>query len=566
MLRSIALVSLLSSATLGCADSSLEAASHAEEVDQGDRSAGGAPRLGWPDLGLPLPQQDVEHGSPSLGRAPELAPGSAPGLAPEDSSVPASAQALIETDPRLPAIPSLTDLDARETRPFKGDLEGIRERELLRVLVTPSRSDFFAAEGRLRGFEYELFRELSEELDRERAAGTPPIQVVFIPMEAEDLIPALLAGHGDVIGASLTVTEARSAQVDFTEPYMGGVREVLVSHAGAAEPGTWEDLAGVRVHVASGTTFAAGLEARSADLVAGGLDPIQVVPTGRALDVEDMLELVHSGALQYTVCDDYLAGHWAELLDGLRVHPDLYLREGAEIAWAVRPGARQLKARLDDFIGRHRRGTLIGNVLFKRYYGSTRWISNPLRVQETERLTSILGPLMAHAEAHGFDWQLIAAQAYQESRLDPRARSRSGALGLMQLLPATAADVGVTNLLDPELNLLAGCRYMAWLREHFVQDPDLDEEARIHFCLAGYNAGPSRVRRWREAAVGRGLDPDRWFGSVELLALEDVGLQPVQYVGNISKYRTLYSMLLDGETKHSEARARLERALVASER
>ena len=107
---------------------------------------------------------------------------------------------------------------------------------------------------------------------------------------------------------------------------------------------------------------------------------------------------------------------------------------------------------------------------------------------------------------------------------------------------------------------------MAWLREHFVQDPDLDEEARIHFCLAGYNAGPSRVRRWREAAVGRGLDPDRWFGSVELLALEDVGLQPVQYVGNISKYRTLYSMLLDGETKHSEARARLERALVASER
>ena len=121
--------------------------------------------------------------------------------------------------------------------------------------------------------------------------------------------------------------------------------------------------------------------------------------------------------------------------------------------------------------------------------------------------------------------------------------------------------MGVTDLLDPAQNLAAGFRYMAWLRKHFVNDPDLDDDTRLHFCLAAYNAGPSRVRRWREAAVSRGLDPDRWFGSVELLALEDVRLQPVQYVGNISKYRTLYSMLLAGETRHAAARERLEGTL-----
>ena len=550
----VTLLPLLLGLLLGCSDSAVQA-----EARHRPGSVG-APRLGLADLGIALPAPGSLAGLEGVdeGERPLQGSSSVGTSSVGTSSVPTN-HGGAELLGRGPAV--MVDLDARETRPFTGDLDGIRERELLRVLVTPGRSDFFAAEGRLRGFEYELFRELSEEMDRARPAGAPPIQVAFIPMATEDLIPALLAGLGDVVAASMTVTEARAAQVAFTASYMGGVREVLVSHAGTEGPAGWEDLAGSRVHVAGGTTFASGLEARGAALVEAGLEPVEVVSTGRDLDQEDMLELVHSGALQYTVCDDHVAEHWADLLDGLRVHGDLHLRADAEIAWAVRPNAVELKALLDDFVSRHRRGTLIGNVLFKRYYRSTRWISNPLRLAETERLTSILEPLRAQAEAHGFEWEWIAAQAYQESRLDPRARSRSGALGLMQLLPSTGADMGVTNLLDPEQNLTAGCRYMAWLREHFVNDPDLDEDVRIDFCLAAYNAGPSRVRRWREAAVSRGLDPDRWFGSVELLALEDVGLQPVQYVGNISKYRTLYSMLMEGETRHAAARERLERAL-----
>lgn len=532
---------------LGCADSVVEAGSQPPEP------SAAPPRLGLPDLGLPLP------GPGGAAATTGLAPG-------EGSRTTASLPPVPEPGAQAPDAPVVVDLDARETRPFKGDLPGIRERELLRVLVTPGRSDFFAAEGRLRGFEYELFRELSEELERERRPGTPPMQIAFVPMPAEDLIPALLAGHGDVIASSMTVTEARSAQVAFTAPYMTGVREVLVSHAGSEAPASWEDLAGERVHVSAGTSFTPGLEARSAALVARGLEALEVVETGRGLDLEDMLELVHSGALRYTVCDRHLADHWADLLDGIRVHEDLHLNADAQIAWAVRPDAPELKALLDDFAARNRKGTLIGNVLFNRYYRSTRWIANPLRLAETERLTSILEPLQAQAEAFGFEWQLIAAQAYQESGLDPAARSRSGALGLMQLLPSTGADMGATDLLDPEQNLEAGCRYMAWLREHFVNDPDLDEDVRVDFCLAAYNAGPSRVRRWRQAAVERGLDPDRWFGSVELLALEDVGLQPVHYVGNISKYRTLYSMLLEGETRHTAARQHLESALAAEGR
>jgi len=541
-------VAFLSVTAVGCGEAKVEAGTARAEIGVV------APRLGLPDLGLPLPP---------VGAAPGVSPPAAVADAPPG----ATPDAVVTLSGAATATaPTLVDLDARETRPFKGDLPDLRERELLRVLVTPGRSDFFAAEGKLRGFEYELFRELAEELGRNRRPGSLPMQVAFVPMGGADLIPALLAGHGDVIASSMTVTDTRAEQVAFTSPYMSGVREVLVSHAGAPAPASWADLAGARVHVAAGTSFLPGLQARSAALVAEGLPAIEVVETGRELDQEDMLELVHSGALRYTVCDDFLVEHWAELLDGLRVHRDMHLDSDARIAWAVRPDAPELKALLDDFIAGHRRGTLIGNVLFKRYYKSTRWIANPLRRMETERLTSILGPLKEHADAFGFDWELIAAQAYQESGLDPMARSRSGALGLMQLLPSTGQDMGAKDLLDPEDNLRAGCRYMAWIRRHHVNDPDLDEEVRVDFCLAAYNAGPSRVRRWREAAVARGLDPDVWFGSVELLALEDVGLQPVQYVGNISKYRTLYTMLLNGETRHAEARAHLERELAATGR
>jgi len=149
---------------------------------------------------------------------------------------------------------------------------------------------------------------------------------------------------------------------------------------------------------------------------------------------------------------------------------------------------------------------------------------------------------------------MIAAQAFQESRLDPTTVSPAGAVGLMQLLPSTAADMGVTELRDPERSLYAGIKYMDWLRRTQFDEPQLSAEAQLDFCLAAYNAGATRVRRWRAAAPGRGLDPDLWFGNVELLALEDVGIEPVHYVGNINKYYILFAMSLDSIELSKRAR------------
>ncbi|MHC4909056.1 MAG: transglycosylase SLT domain-containing protein, partial [Planctomycetota bacterium] len=137
-----------------------------------------------------------------------------------------------------------------------------------------------------------------------------------------------------------------------------------------------------------------------------------------------------------------------------------------------------------------------------------------------------------------------AAQSYQESQLNPDIVSHAGAVGLMQLLPATAKDMGETNLRDPESNIRAGVKYMDWIRRNFFDDPALDPAVKVDFALASCNAGPSRVRRWRETARERGM-PDRWFGSVERIALEEVGPEPVRYVANINKYYVAYSLALE---------------------
>jgi len=451
-----------------------------------------------------------------------------------------------------------TPMILRASAPFTGDWGEIRERGALRVLVSYSRTNFFLAEGRLRGFEYEMFHELEKQLAGEQAKGEPPLKIAYLPVPFDELLPALLEGRGDVAAASLTVTPEREEFVAFTDPYRVGVDQILVAGAHTKDVHAWADIAGEEVHVLGGTTYVDHLERVNDDLIAAGLDPLVIVTTGRGLETEDLLELVHSGAFDYTLTDRYLAEIWSGVLDGLRLETDIVADHAGKLAWAVRPNNPLLKERLNEFTRDNKQGTMIGNVLFKRYYATTKWISNPTLSVEHSKLGPFLEPLQRHAADFGFDWLLIAAQAYQESNLDPDAVSYAGAVGLMQLLPSTAKDMGVTELHDPERNLYAGVKYMAWLRKHFFDEPQLTSEDQLDFCLAAYNAGPGRVRRWRKAAPGRGLDPDRWFGNVELLALEDVGMQPVQYVSNINKYFILFTLTLDDLERHARAREALE--------
>lgn len=419
-----------------------------------------------------------------------------------------------------------------------------QETRFLTVLIPFDRTRFFIRNGQPMGFEFELVRAFEQHLNERRRRGEPLVQAIYVPTRFSQLVPLLADGIGDIAAGGLTITGERAARVDFGRPYFEDVAELVVAHAGAAPLESLDDLAGRRVVVLRGSSYVDSLARLNDDLAARGLGTIDVVEAAPELGTEDLLEMVHAGVFDYTIADQHIAELWAGVLAGLHVHADLRVAEGGAIAWAVRPGADALRAEVDAFMDTVRRGTLIGNVLFNRYYDGHRFIDNPLGANGLDGLVRYRELFERHAAAHGFDWRLVAAVAFQESRFDADARSPRGAVGLMQLLPATAAYVGIEDPTPVDANIEAGVRYLAYLRDRVLgNDATLDERARQHFMLAAYNAGPGRLRELRAMTRDElGLDPDRWFFNVERAAQLRIGSETVRYVTDVNKYWLAYQL------------------------
>ena len=144
---------------------------------------------------------------------------------------------------------------------------------------------------------------------------------------------------------------------------------------------------------------------------------------------------------------------------------------------------------------------------------------------------------------------MIAALAYQESRIDQKKKNPSGAIGVMQVLPSTASDpnVNIPNIKNMESNIHAGVKYLRFIRDRYFEDQPMDPLNKILFSLASYNAGPAKVARLRKEAVKMRLDPNIWFDNVEIIAARQIGRETVQYVSNIYKYYIAYRMVIDAD-------------------
>ena len=247
----------------------------------------------------------------------------------------------------------------------------------------------------------------------------------------------------------------------------------------------------------------------------------------------------------------------AQVLPGLDSRPNLKINSGGQLALAVRPNNPQLLASVNAFVRGHRRGTTIGNMLFTRYFRNARWLTNPMSGEQRRRRDALEKLFRNYGKEYGFDWLLLAAMAYQESAFDPNARSDAGEIGIMQVLPATAIEMGLgSNLVDPNENIHAAAKYLAKLRDTYFNDPALEPAARNDFILAAYNAGPGNVKNWRTIAAARGMDANRWRENVERISLEMIGEQTYRYVRNIEKYYLIYTETSALDTARDAARRR----------
>ena len=431
---------------------------------------------------------------------------------------------------------------------WQGDLDGMLERRQIRVLVPYSRTFFFIDEtGSQRGLSHSFMEAFENFLNERLGSGHLRVRVVYVPVTRDRLIPWLLEGRGDVIAANLTVTDSRSELVAFTEPLARNVREVLISGPAAEPISELDELAGRQVFVRPQSSFYESLTELNQEFRSRRLPSVELEPAPAHFEVGDVLEMVNAGVVDHAVADDYLAEFWARVLPELTVHDDIVLREGADIAFAVRPDSTELKQILDEFLQTHRAGTLFGNVTFERFLQDTRWVLEEGREQQMARFQRMADVFQRYGEQYDLDWLLLIAQGYQESRLNQAARSPAGAVGVMQLLPATAAEMGIEDISELSNNIRAGARYLRWMIDRYYADEPMDEDNRLLFALASYNAGPRRVREMRQAAEAEGLDPNIWFDNVEYIAARVIGRETVEYVSNIFKYHIAFRLIAESQ-------------------
>ena len=426
---------------------------------------------------------------------------------------------------------------------WHGDLQGMIDRRMIRVLTVYGLGRYFIQEGYERGFAVESMNALGETINQSRKSHER-VYMVFIPVSREQLIPALLEGRGDIIVAGLTITPERQQMVDFSSPISSSVKEILVTGPSAEAIGSVQELSGKTIHVRESSSYHDSLQALSDKLVAEGKPAIDIQLISDRLEDEDLLEMVAAGLLPWAVIDDYKAQIFEGVFEKLIIRDDLVLREGSQIAWAFRPDSPQLAAALQAHMQNYKQGSLQGNILINRYVRDFKWVENALESENYGRFKETVEIFKKYGEQYGMDYLLVAAQGYQESRLDQSAQSHAGAVGIMQLLPTTAADpnVGIPDITTLDSNIHAGVKYVNFLRSRYFNDPAIDNVNQTLLAMASYNAGPAKIASMRKKAAEQGLDPNRWFGNVEVVVAKEVGREPVQYVANIYKYYISYRM------------------------
>jgi membrane-bound lytic murein transglycosylase MltF len=442
---------------------------------------------------------------------------------------------------------------------FTGDLDAMIKRRIIRVAMPVNRSFYFVDKGVQRGLSYEYATLFEEQINQKLKTGNLKIHVVPMPMPRDTLLPSLQAGKVDMVVAQLTVTPERQQLIDFTNPTRRNVSEVLVTGPGAPAITALGDLSGKEVFVRKTSSYFESLMALNRTLEAQGKPPVDVQPAAESLEDDDLLEMVNAGLIPATIVDDYLAEYWKTVFTDMTVHSSVTVRTGGDLAVAIRKQSPRLAAELNGFIAKNGLDSAIGRILNKRYLESTRYVKNAASEAERKKFLAMVNLFQKYGDQYKFDYLMMAAQGYQESRLDQGAKSQVGAVGVMQLMPETGKEQKVGDITQLEPNIHAGVKYMRFVRDEFFEDQPMDDLNKGLFTFASYNAGPGRVRQLRREAEKRGLNPNVWFGNVERIASERIGRETVTYVSNIYKYYVAYRLISEERDRRDAAKAALKK-------
>ena len=444
--------------------------------------------------------------------------------------------------------------------PAKVDFDGMIDRRRIRVRSPYSRTFFFNDKGQQRGFAADFVRDFERWVNKKYAKqlGKRPLTVIIVPTTREKLLPEVADGLADIAVGNITVTEERKKVVDFFAPEQMSISEIVLTGPGSPEIRSADELSGKTVHVRKSTSYYESLVALNDRLKKEGKPPANLVLLPDALEDEDLMEMLNAGVVQVIVMNDFLARMWAPVLPKIRIHKDAAVRTGASLGWAIRKESPKLQEALNRFYAEFMKKQNLIAARLAQYNKKIKQLHNPTTSQEYKRFQDMVTLFKKYGDKYGFDHLMLAAQGYQESQLNQEAKSHVGAIGVMQVMPQTGAELKVGDIHQTEPNIHAGTKYMDQLMTKYFPDAKFDPQNRALFAFASYNCGPGNVRKMRTLAEKRGLNPDLWFDNVEVVTAEKIGIETTTYVRNIYKYYVAYKLAVEMQETKDKARAQVK--------
>ena len=437
-----------------------------------------------------------------------------------------------------------------------GDLDEMVKSRNIRALVLINPVGFFYDEGQPRGVMYEALEEFQKFANQKLKTGKLQVKVTFLPTRVDQIEAALTGGLGDIIAYGIVVTPDREKRVAFSTPIQTDVTQIIVTGPKFGAVSTLADLGGKEVYVNPLTTYYTNLQKVNEDLQKAGKTPIMIKAADKNLIDDDLVQMVNAGLIPATVTTKQRAALWSQVLDQIQPHPDLVIASGQQLAWVMRKDNPQLKQLVDEFVSSHTVGTSFGSTLLRRYLQNTKWVKNSTSADEMKKFQTNLQLFQKYAGEYSFDYLMIAAQGYQESLLDQSKKNPSGAVGIMQVIPknAAASPINIPNVGTADGNIHAGVKMLRNIADTYFSDPKIDPMNKTLMVFASYNAGPNRIAKLRKEASNRGLDPNVWFGNVELVAAQEIGQETITYVANIYKYYVAYKLALEQRDLRQKAK------------
>ena len=475
---------------------------------------------------------------------------------PPATAPPAAATPAPDPEEALPPVVSPYDALAPEARDhlhdaFTGDLDEMVKRRLIRAGVAVNRTHYFIDRGVQHGIAYDSLRLFDQELNEQRKTGLLRVNVAFVPLSRDQLLTSLKAGLVDLVAAQLMITPERLQDVDFSSPTRTNISQIAVSGPGSAPMTGPESLSGKTVFVRKSSAFYTSLVALNERLTREHKVPVTISEAPENLEDDDILEMVNAGLVPMTVVDDYMAAFWSKVFPKLRLQKAAAVHTGGSLGVAVRKGNPQLLAAVNAWIKKYGPDTVFGQNMDRRYLQSTRYVKSANDPAERERFLKITDLFKKYGDKYDMDFLLMAAQGFQESRLNQEARSPVGAIGVMQIMPETGKELEVGDITQLEPNINGGIKYMRQLVDREFKDQPLDRLNMGLMAFAAYNCGPGRMRALRRETQKRGLDQNVWFNNVEQIVSERIGRETVEYVSNIYKYYIAYKLVMDQRQKQA---------------